>query len=124
MTLDLMRDDGPRAMNDPQPGRWMIRCCRRCPEVAARIWLCDHEPGMPSNRVDQPYLQGQIGVDLVPPEDVWHRRGRNISAAEFDFQIATLKWLSGNRPTDPRINYRRPVDPSAIPIPHFSRSTP
>jgi hypothetical protein len=54
-----------------KPGFWMVRCCRHCPEVAARIWLCDHEPGDPENTVDQPYWQGQIGLDLVPPADVW-----------------------------------------------------
>lgn len=55
----------------PQPGWWMVRCCRRCPEVAARIFVCDHEPGEPENKVDQPYLQGQIGLDLTDPDDIW-----------------------------------------------------
>jgi hypothetical protein len=53
------------------PGVWMVRCCRHCPEVAARIWLCDHEPGIPENKLDRPFWQGQIGLDLTPPDDVW-----------------------------------------------------
>ena len=53
------------------PGHWMVRCCRRCPEVAARIWLCDHEPGEPANVLDQPYLQGQLGLDLTDPAEIW-----------------------------------------------------
>lgn len=119
---DLLAVAHSRRLNDPQPGLWMIRCCRHCPEVAARIWICDHEPGLPANKVDQPYLQAQIGIDLVPPENVWLRRGREISHTEYDFQIATLKWLSRNRPTDPRIHYREPVAISAIPIPQFEET--
>ena len=52
-------------------GCWMVRCCRFCPEVAARTWLCDYEPGLPENKLDQPYWQGQIGLDLVPPGEIW-----------------------------------------------------
>jgi hypothetical protein len=96
----------------------MIRCCRRCPEVAARIWFCQVEPGT-DNPVDQPYLQGQIGLGLVPPTDVWHRRGRPISEREFDFQIAWLKWAEGNAPNDPRFTYRKPAAIEAIAIPRF-----
>lgn len=58
-------------MTGPAPGWWMVRCCRGCPEVVARIWLCDHEPGDPENKVDQPYLQGQLGLDLVDPNEIW-----------------------------------------------------
>jgi hypothetical protein len=55
----------------PRVGFWMIRCCRACPPVAARIWECDHEPGEPDNKVDQPYWQGQIGLTLTPPKEIW-----------------------------------------------------
>jgi hypothetical protein len=115
-----MTAPAPRRINDPQPGRWLVRCCRRCPDVAARIWLCDHEPGTPENKVDQPYLQGQIGLDLVPPIEVWHRRGLiEITAAEFEHQIEWLKWAERNAPNDPRFTYRKPVTLAAIPIPRF-----
>lgn len=49
----------------------MVKCCRLCPFVAARIWECDHEPYLPDNKVDQPYWQGQIGLDLTPPLEIW-----------------------------------------------------
>lgn len=53
-------------------GWWMVRCCRGCPEVAARIFLADHEPGQPDNHMpDRPFLQGQIGLDPTPPGEVW-----------------------------------------------------
>ena len=108
----------PRPMNDPQPGQWMIRCCRHCPPVAARIWLCEVEPGT-DNPVDQPYLQGQIGLDLIPPTEVWHRRGHPISLIEFYHRVAWLRWAERNAPTDPRRLYRTPVALDAIPIPRW-----
>jgi len=110
----------PRQINDPQPGRWMIKCCRHCPPIAARVFWCSHEPGFPDNPVDQPYLQGQIGLELVPPADVWQRRGHPISEAEFNHQVAWLRWAERNAPTDPRLNYRAPVAIEAIPIPRWS----
>lgn len=55
----------------PRAGYWMVRYRRLCPFVAARIWLCDHEPGDPENLMDRPYLQGQIGLDLTPPLEIW-----------------------------------------------------
>jgi hypothetical protein len=54
-----------------KPGFWLVKCCRNCPEVIARIYWCDHEPGVPENKCDQPYLQGQLGLDLVDPSDIW-----------------------------------------------------
>lgn len=116
-----MPDREPRQLLDPQAGHWLVRCCRRCPEVAARIWLCDHEAGMPDNPVDQPYLQGQIGLDLVPPEEVWHRRGHPISEAEFHHQIAWLGWAERNEPDHPSFTYRQPVNIQAVPVPRWSQ---
>lgn len=48
-------------------GHWMIRAVRGGPEVCARVWLCDHEPGEPDNIMDRAHWQGQIGLDLVSP---------------------------------------------------------
>ena len=97
----------------------MIRCCRGCPEVAARIWFCTHEPGDPHNKVDQPYLQGQIGLDLVPPGEVWTRRGRPINKRMFDVAVDWLRWAERNAPRHPEFTYRKPIDPAAMPIPRF-----
>lgn len=49
----------------------MLRAVRGGPEVCARLWLCDHEPGAPDNRMDRPYWQAQIGLDFIPPARVW-----------------------------------------------------
>lgn len=53
------------------PGWWMVRCCRDCPMVPARVYWCDHEPDIEDNKVDQPYLQGQLGLELHDPADIW-----------------------------------------------------
>lgn len=145
------------------PGFWMVRCCRLCPEVCARIWVCDHEPGLPENKLDQPYWQGQLGLDLVPPDDVWEmvwfaeaspeeqramiapplsarapksrrlpalvtapmskwkqERARRITEAEFAAQIRWLLWAEKHAPHRHEFNFRKPVDPTAVPIPRFA----
>ena len=53
------------------PGFWSVRVINGAPFVPGRIWLCDHEPGEVENKVDQPFLQGQLALDLTPPADVW-----------------------------------------------------
>ena len=57
--------------NEPRQGYWMVKVVRGGPYVAARIWLCSHEPGEPDNLMDRPYWQGQIGLDLTPPLQIW-----------------------------------------------------
>lgn len=55
-----------------KPGHWLVRVVQNGPWVAARLWLCNHEPGEPDNIIDRPpYWRGQIGLDEVPPEEVW-----------------------------------------------------
>ena len=147
------------------PAYWLVRCCRHCPEVAARIWNCDHEPGYPEHKIDRPYLQGQLGLDLVDPAEIWdmvwfaeappeeqvalslalnlrvdvnagrvarsktaplalwkRQRARRIGAADYERQIAWLRWAEKNAPTHPDFQYRRPVQPAAVPIPQFRRN--
>ena len=152
-------------IDQPRPGYWLVRCCRHCPVVAARIWLCDHEPGYPEHKIDRPYLQGQIGLDLVDPHEIWamlefceaspeekrlmeapplssreragargnrqpglvtapmslwkRHRARRISAADYERQIAWLKWAEKHRPQHPDFTYRKPVSPAAMAIPRF-----
>lgn len=91
-------------MSGPCPGYWMVRCCRGCPEVAARIWVCDHEPGLPENKVDQPYLQGQLGLDLTDPDDIW-------AMLEFcEAEPAQQRLFA-----DPPASRRRPARPGRLP---------
>lgn len=53
-------------------GFWMVQVVQRGPFVASRIWLCDHEVGVPENHMpDRPYWQGQLALDLTPPSEIW-----------------------------------------------------
>lgn len=106
-------------LNEPQPGYYMVRCCRNCPEAPARIWLCHHEPGEPSNEVDQPYLQGQIGLDLEQPYRIWTSRRRRISREQYEYQVAVLRWLKANQPNDPRLWHRQPITTRDLALPEF-----
>jgi hypothetical protein len=106
-------------LNDPQPGHWMFRHCRYCPEVPARIFWNDEEPGEPGNKLDQPFLDALIALDHVPPMLVWTGRRRVVSPAEYGHQIELLRWAERNQPNDPRLDWKRPVDRDAIPLPLF-----
>ena len=143
-------------------GFWLVRCCRFCPEAPARIWLCEHEPGEPENLMDRPFWQGQIGLDLTDPAEIWamleyleaspaeravmerplslradvragrveaaatapmakwkRERARRITAAEYDRQIAWLRWAERHQPAHPELQYRRPLTAASVPLPRF-----
>lgn len=59
--------------DQPCEGFWMLKCCRLCPFVAARIWLAhtvaDPVSGEPMQR--SPFLAAQIGLDIVDWRRVW-----------------------------------------------------
>lgn len=109
-----------RAMQTPHPGYFMIRCCRLCPEVAAAIFWCSHEPGLPENVVDQPYLQGQIALTLTDPIEIWTRPKREISREFYERELAWHRWAEKNAPAHPDFLYRRPVDKGTAPPPRFA----
>lgn len=51
-------------------GFWMVRVVNNGPEIPARLWWEDAEPGFPDNKVDQPYLQGELGTELTNPFEI------------------------------------------------------
>ena len=57
----------------PRPGYWMVRCCRFCPLVAARIWRAhtteDPVSGEPMDR--SPHIAARIGLDFVDWRELW-----------------------------------------------------
>lgn len=108
-----------RATQKPTPGYWMARCCRRCPEVAAAITWCDHEPGLSDNLLDQPFLDGRIGLDRVDPYEVWTRPRRPISQQQYEREVAWLRWAERNRPEAPELHPRRPLDRRTMAAPRF-----
>jgi len=61
------------APDQPRPGFWMVRCCKRCPPVAARIsWeQTIIDPVSDEPMVRSPFLVGHIGLELSDWRDVW-----------------------------------------------------
>lgn len=56
------------------PGYWLVRVGRNTPWVPARLWFDDAEPGVPENKLDRSrshYPRAMIGLDEVPPEELW-----------------------------------------------------
>lgn len=89
----------------------------RAIEVAARIFWRDHEPGEPENKLERPFLDAEINGERVPPSQVWERRGRVITEADYRFLVADRAWAAQHKPTLPEANPREAIDPLVSPIP-------
>jgi DNA polymerase I len=103
-----------RVMHKPEPGMWALRLAKGGVEVAARIFWIDHEPGLPENLLDQPFLDAEINGERVHPDRVWHSKIRAIDRAEYDFLVADRKWAKEHAPHDPAANPYQPVDPMTV----------
>lgn len=107
-----------RQIDRPQPGYWMIRLVKGAPEVPACIQYeqTTHEPGNPENLMERSaILTARINGDVVRMDRVWLRRGRSITKAEHDFQVADARWAAKHSPGEPKANPDRPVDLNSIP---------
>jgi hypothetical protein len=91
------------------PRYFLLRLRRGAPLVPARLWLCDHDPADPENRLDRGALsvfpRAEIAGREVPPErlldrlGVWRRCGDGTLRA--DEAVAAL--------ADPSLQTPRPV---------------
>jgi len=106
-----------------EPGYYVIRLGRDRPLVAAaKIWWCDHEPDNPENKLDQPFLAGEILGDAVDPVYVWHGRDREPLVPkdglsleeEYAYQVALKQHMAEHEPNEPLARPRRPVDLTKI----------
>jgi len=61
------------APDQPRTGYWMVRCCKRCPPVAASIqWVQTTEDPHSGEQMDRsPILTGRIGLEISDWRDVW-----------------------------------------------------
>lgn len=76
-----------RRIDDPQVGFWMVRLVKGGREVPACIQYesTTSEPGNPENLMERsPMLTARINGEIVDTGEVWERRGREISKAEYD----------------------------------------
>src|SRR5262249_8083999 len=105
----------PRIIGQPEPGYWMVRLVRGGPEVPACIALMTvaDEPGNP--REDRSsYLAAFIGGEPVALSDVWERKGRPVTEAEYRFQLADAAWAKAHAPQEPKADPTRKIDLTAL----------
>ncbi|MGH6740020.1 MAG: hypothetical protein ACREDY_13490, partial [Bradyrhizobium sp.] len=83
------------------PGWWLARYHMRAPALPCMIELCDHEPGDPENKVDQPYFIAAInGRDCDPHEVVALKNHIAITPNHYRFLIAELAWSKQYAPEE------------------------
>lgn len=117
-----IEDNYPRG--EIQPGYFMVRLGPKHPRVPARIYLCDHEPGNPDNKIETPFLAGEFVGEFIDPVVIWSNRyrepllprdGLKTVEAEYAFLVAEAAWAKEWSKDDPVANPRRKVDLTAIP---------
>jgi hypothetical protein len=111
-----------RELERPRPGYWLVRLVGDGPEVPAALIYEQtlHEPLEPENVMDRsPQLVAYLAGRVVSWREVWERRGRPISRAEYDFQLADLRWAQAHAPAEPKASPTRPIDLKVAPPPSF-----
>lgn len=111
-----MADRGsPRVIDRPREGFWAVRLGGAgSPEVGAAIIRRTRrspDPAAPANiqgecNVLEAYLDGR----LVALDEVWLRRGREISVGEYEFLVADRKWARRFKPAAPEARPHERVD--------------
>lgn len=121
---------------------FMLRMARYGPLVPARLWLCDHEPDVPENKLDRGrlslYPRADIAGTEVDPELLFDRMmsptdwqpgnpvshwryAQPVTRAEYFFQLQRLRWAEKAQPAEPGLRPRAVVEPSQLPLPDFSQ---
>lgn len=125
------------------PQYFMLRLTRLGPLVPARLWWCDHEPGVPDNKLDRGHRSifpccDIAGTEEIDPQVIFDRLysatdmrsaiavshwkyAAPTTEAEYRHQLAILAWAEQHSPSDPRLTPKRRVDARQIALPDFSR---
>jgi hypothetical protein len=95
-----------------RPGYWQIRLVKRGPILPARVWLCDHEPDNPENKLDTgPYFVAEIGGKPGDPLDVFTASYRKeiTEEAQHQFELDDLLYARKWSPREAKAQhpYRR-----------------
>ena len=61
-----------------------------------------------------PILTARINGEIVPIDEVWTRRGRPISEAEYRYLVADRQWAKRWAPHLPEANPYRRIDPRQV----------
>jgi hypothetical protein len=124
------------------PRHFLMRVRRDGPLVPARIWLCDHEPASPENKLDRGrlsvYPRADVGglevdperlfdrlmssTDWQPAHPITHwRYAQPITETEYAYRVRQLQWASAHKPDDPGLRPKTPLKPSQLQLPDFTR---
>ena len=111
-------DRTPRRIDKPEPGFWLMRLRKGAPEVPAAIKLIHtrYEPALPTNLMERsPFLAAFIRGEAVSLSDVWERRGRPITEAEYEYQLRLSGWAKTTTERTPLAQPRETVDLGSLP---------
>lgn len=93
----------PRRIDSPRISFWMTRMVRGGIEVPACIAF---EPDANGN----PVLVARLRGDVVDTDEIWLRRGREITKDEYEYQLALAAWADDHEPDSPRANPTKPIN--------------
>ncbi len=109
------------------PGHWLIRLRKMAPQIPARTYWCDHEPGNPENKRDRwplRFLAGEIAGDVADPLDIFGARDRvplkprqplKTPEQEYSYRCARMRHAKKYEPEDPLAQPYRAIDLTKIP---------
>jgi hypothetical protein len=60
-------------------------------------------------------------ADAAPPLPSHWKYAQPITADEYRYHLAHLRWAERNKPDDPKLTPRRRVDAAQLPLPSFDR---
>ncbi len=102
-----------RQMGRPTPGYWLMRLVSGGPRVPTAIVIVHttREPGEESNRMDRsPFIAAFIAGEPVAVDEVWLRRGEQITEADYRFRVAEAAWCREFAPDEPIAQPRKRID--------------
>ena len=92
-----------------KPGFYLVRLGKGRPLVPARIYWCGHEPGNPTNKLEVPFLDGEILGEQYDPALIW-TGGMPTTEAEYKYRVALAEHCAKHEPDAPAANPRRAVN--------------
>lgn len=104
------------------PGRWLIRLVKGGPYVPAEIRIIEttHEPGRPDNDMTgtrSPFIAAFILGEPASLEEVWLRRGEEITKQRHDHLVAVARWARRYAPEEPIAEPSHRINRLTSPVP-------
>ena len=103
-----------RQVDRPLPGFWAMRLARHGAEVGACIAIVQTlvDPDFPDNLMERsPFMVAFLNGAVADPYEVWTRKGREITEAEYQHLVKDREWARQWMPESPEANPKRSVNP-------------